>query len=161
MQNTEKNTKATADKNAAKALLLTEGEPMRIVCGCCLVQCVYNLVSSILRAIGDSRTPLYFLIVCSLSNIVLDLIAVLALHWDVAGVAIATILAQLMSSAICLMYMFRKYPQLKFSGEHLRNMGEELKELGNVGGQMVAQNVLLCVGLILPMIYYHSGKWER
>ncbi|HIT93673.1 MAG TPA: MATE family efflux transporter, partial [Candidatus Faecivivens stercoripullorum] len=64
---------------------------IRITCGLIVVQVAYNAIASVLKAIGDSRTPLYFLILCSFLNIVLDLFFVLALKMAVAGVAWATI----------------------------------------------------------------------
>ena len=63
---------------------------------------IYNMGTGILRAVGDSRRPLYFLIAASLCNIVLDLVLVLGFHLGVAGVAIATICSQLLSAALVL-----------------------------------------------------------
>jgi Na+-driven multidrug efflux pump len=68
----------------------------------------YNGITSVLRAIGDSRTPLYFLIFSSLLNVGLDLFFVLALHGGVAGVAWATVFSQLVSAVLCLVYMAKK-----------------------------------------------------
>ena len=73
---------------------------------------LYNMLSSILRAVGDSRTPLLFLIFSSLLNIALDLLLILVLHWDVAGAALATIFSQLISGLSCFFYTLAKYPQL-------------------------------------------------
>ena len=61
---------------------------------------IYNVGTGILRAIGDSRMPLYVLMVCCLVNIVLDLLFVLAFHWGVFGVAIATVLSQWNASSV-------------------------------------------------------------
>ena len=65
----------------------------------------YNLSASILRALGDGKTPLYAMIVASISNIILDLLFVLVFHWGIAGSAIATILAQLLSSIYCFYFI--------------------------------------------------------
>lgn len=72
----------------------------------------YNSLAAILRAIGDSRTPLYFLILSSALNIVLDLVFVINFEMGVAGVAYATVIAQAVSAVLCLVYMSRKYPQV-------------------------------------------------
>ncbi len=72
----------------------------------------YNLFASILRAIGDSRTPLYFLILSSVLNIVLDLVFVINFHLGVAGVAYATVISQAVSAVLCFIYMMKKYPQI-------------------------------------------------
>ncbi len=70
----------------------------------------YNLFAAILRAIGDSRTPLYFLILSSVLNIVLDLVFVINFQMGVAGVAYATVIAQAVSAIFCFVYMMKKYP---------------------------------------------------
>lgn len=68
----------------------------------------YNGMASILRALGDSLSPLYFLIVACLTNIVLDLIFVIAFDWDVAGVALATIISQFIAAVGCIIYAIKK-----------------------------------------------------
>lgn len=68
---------------------------------------VYNVGSGILRAVGDSRRPLYFLIVSCLTNIVLDIVLVVALHMGVAGAALATILSQLLSAVLVIGVLMR------------------------------------------------------
>ena len=75
----------------------------------------YNMISNMLRALGDSRTPLYFLILSSLLNIVLDLVFILPLHLDVAGAALATVLAQLLSALLCILVAGRKFELLRLS----------------------------------------------
>ena len=70
---------------------------------------IYNMGTGILRAVGDSRRPLYFLIAASLCNIVLDLVLVLGFHLGVAGVAIATICSQLLSAALVLLCLTRAH----------------------------------------------------
>ena len=72
----------------------------------------YNLFAAILRAIGDSRTPLYFLILSSVLNIVLDLAFVIVFQMGVAGVAYATVISQTVSAVLCFIYMMQKYPQI-------------------------------------------------
>lgn len=69
----------------------------------------YNINAGILQGLGDSRTPLLFLAVACILNIVLDLVFVLAFHWDVFGVALATIIAQISSWLFGIFYVNRKY----------------------------------------------------
>ena len=69
---------------------------------------LYNLLACIIRALGDSRTPVYFLALSSVLNIVLDLTFILLFQWGVAGAAVATVLSQTVSGAACLVYMVRK-----------------------------------------------------
>ena len=119
---------------------------VRIACGLYAAQMFYNASSAILRAIGDSRTPLYFLIFCSLMNIVLDLMFVLALKAAVAGVAWATVLSQLTSAVLCCGYMWRKYPVLRFGLADLKVKRALLSRYFTVTLPMVFQNAVLSVG---------------
>ena len=122
---------------------------LQITCGLTIVSMTYNVASSILRSIGDSRTPLYFLILSSLLNIVLDLVFVLAFDGGVAGVAWATILSQLTSSILCLTYMWKKYPELRFTKEDLRPDGEVLRPFFGISVPMLFQNLALSVGMLV------------
>ncbi len=71
---------------------------------------IYNAYSSLLRGLGDAKTPMLFLIVATLVNIVLDLIFVAGLGWGVAGAAFATILSQAIASVLCVLYVYRRVP---------------------------------------------------
>ncbi len=77
----------------------------------------YNLFSSILRAVGDGRSPVYFLLIASALNIVLDLFFVIVVPLGCAGVAIATILAQGISAIISFIYIKKKFPIFHFTKE--------------------------------------------
>ena len=102
-----------------------------------------------LKAIGDSKTPLYFLILCSFLNIVLDLFFVLALEMAVAGVAWATIISQGIAAALSFVYMRRKYAILRFSRQEMaldkKIMGDYLR----YGLPMGATSCLLSVGMLV------------
>lgn len=92
---------------------------LRIYCVGLVFQFIYNIVSAILRAFGDSKAMLYFLLVSSVSNILLDLVFVIALRMGVGGAAWATVIAQALSAVMALIYMFRKYEDLRFTRETL------------------------------------------
>lgn len=77
-------------------------------------QYVYNAVAGILRAVGDSRASMYFLIVSAVLNTILDLWFVISFGWGVVGVAVATVIAQAASAAVSVAYMFRRYPIFRF-----------------------------------------------
>lgn len=79
-----------------------------------VLQFLYNAVAAILRALGDSRATLYFLLVSSVINLILDLIFVICFGWGVAGAAIATVISQLGSAVVSVIYMFKKYPIFRF-----------------------------------------------
>lgn len=76
---------------------------------------LYNLLSGILRSVGDSKTPFMFLVFSTILNIVLDLFCIVILKWGCAGAAAATITAQAVSGILCLVYMWKKFPLLKLS----------------------------------------------
>ena len=75
----------------------------------------YNGIASVLRALGDSITPLIFLIVASILNVILDLLFVIVFHWGVPGVAIATVIAQVVSAVSCILYAYKKVDLLHTS----------------------------------------------
>ncbi len=77
-------------------------------------QYVYNAVAGILRAVGDSKASMYFLIVSAVLNTILDLWFVISFGWGVVGVAVATVIAQAVCAAFSIFYMFRRYPIFRF-----------------------------------------------
>ena len=79
----------------------------------------YNICAAILRAIGDSFTPLLFLILASFLNIILDYSFIKYLHMGVSGAALATVISQAVSALLCFLYMQKKYPQLRLHREEL------------------------------------------
>lgn len=74
---------------------------------------LYNILAAILRAIGDSKTPLVFLIVAVTLNIALDFAFIVGLKMHYCGAALATVLSQLLSGGACLVYMWKRYPELR------------------------------------------------
>ena len=75
----------------------------------------YNLLSSIIRALGDSKTPFWFLLFSTILNIVRDIFCIVTLGWGVAGAAIATVFSQALSAVLCYVYMIRKFDILRAS----------------------------------------------
>ena len=80
----------------------------------------YNMVASILRALGDSKTPLYFLMLSSILNVVLDLVLIINFHMGVAGAGIATVFSQFVSAVLCTIYTIKRYPILKLKKSDFR-----------------------------------------
>ena len=119
---------------------------VQIVCGMNIAPLMYNSIANMLRAIGDSRSPLYFLILCSLLNVLLDLAFVLFLDAGVAGVAWATVISQLTSVVLSMAYMWRKYPQLHFSREHFAGNPKLTKQYWGLTLPMLIQNMSLTAG---------------
>lgn len=112
---------------------------------------VYNLLSSIIRALGDSKTPFYFLLLGSVLNIVLDYLFILVLHTGVAGAAWATALAQLLTLLPCWFYMRRAFPILR-QGEDVSAEAMTRKDAWHVlcmGVPMGLQFSITAIGSIM------------
>jgi len=107
---------------------------------------LYNLLSSILRSIGDSRTPFIFLIISSIINIVLDLAFILLFNMGVAGAAIATIAAQAVSGIACLVLIIKKYDILKIRKEDRALDRKHFSKLILMGVPMGLQFSITAVG---------------
>ena len=103
---------------------------------------IYNMGAGILRAIGDSKKPLYFLIASCGTNIVLDLLFVVALRMGVAGAALATILSQLLSAILVLVVMMKTRDMYRFEPRLLRLDGEILKRIVQIGFPAGLQSVM-------------------
>ena len=110
---------------------------------------LYNLLSGILRSLGDSKTPLIFLIVCSLLNVVLDIAFILALNMGVAGAGWATLLSQLISGGLCLYFIVKKFPILHLKRDDLRLRGVYARKLLNMGLPMGLQYSITAIGSIM------------
>ena len=109
----------------------------------------YNLLSSIIRALGDSKTPFNFLLISTVLNILLDLLCILVLGWGVAGASIATVVAQGVSAGLCYRYMRRKYEILQTEPADRRFRPELAKQLLLIGAPMGLQFSLTAIGSIM------------
>lgn len=96
----------------------------------------YNICTAILRAIGDSFTPLIFLVLASFLNIFLDYAFIRHLHTGVAGAAYATVISQAFSAFLCFLYMRKKYPQLALKKEDMKLSREIYEKLLSTGISM-------------------------
>lgn len=107
---------------------------------------MYNICMSIMRALGDSLHPLYYLIVSSVINVILDLLFVAVFHWGVAGAAIATVIAQGVSVILCLIRMCRQedYTRLDFGKLHFDK--EMMAEVIKQGLPTGIQNAVISIG---------------
>ena len=106
----------------------------------------YNMISNILRALGDSRTPLYFLVFSSLLNIVLDLVFILTFHMGVGGAAWATVLSQLLSAVLCTLFGARKFSVFHLKKEDFSGMKRESAVHLRIGFPMGFQMSVMCIG---------------
>ena len=117
---------------------------------------IYNMGSAILRAVGDSRRPLYFLIFSALLNTLLDLLFVIAFGWGVLGVALATIIAQGASAALVLWVLIREPNAYGLRLKQLRIDREELKRIFNLGLPSSIQQGLTSFSNVFVMAYVNG-----
>ena len=121
---------------------------MRIACGGTVAVAAYNWINAIMRALGDSKTPLIFLGAASVLNAGLDLLFVLGLGTGVGGAAFATVLAQGLSAAVCIIYSFKKCGELKLSRSDLRADRNMILRCIKTGLPIAAQNGLISVSMV-------------
>mgnify|MGYP002797058161 FL=1 len=120
-----------------------------IISGGILAQMLYNLLASILRALGNSKVPLYFLILSALLNIALDLFFIIVFHMGAAGAAIATIISQGVSGLLCLLYIIKKVPVLHMTREDWHPTGVLLKKQIQIGIPMALQYSITAIGTMM------------
>ncbi|MHC5374392.1 MATE family efflux transporter [Enterococcus sp. LJL120] len=132
----------------------------------------FNLLSNVLRGLGDSRTPLYFLIIACILNIFLDWFFVQIIPLGVKGVAIATVMAQAMASIGCMIYIKFRFPLLQLSKEHFKINKHEVKKQLALGipmgfqysiiglGQVAIQYFLNLLGTAAVAAFTAAGKIE-
>ncbi len=107
--------------NTPESILADSVAYMQIMCCNLFLVSAYNFVSSMLRALGDSKTPLYFLIFSCILNVILDIIFVYNLHLGVIGAGVATLISNILCSILCLIFAFKTNPyfQIKRDSLHL------------------------------------------
>lgn len=112
----------------------------------------YNLIVSVLRALGDSFAPFLFLILGTLLNIVLDLLFIIPFNWGVVGAAWATNIAQLLATVACFIYAFKKFSFLRFQKEDFHTTKTFVLEHLKLGLPLGFQFSILEIGVILMQI---------
>ena len=110
---------------------------------------IYNMLASILRALGDSKTPLYFLIISSILNIVLDLVFIINFKMGVAGAAYATNISQGISAILCLIYSYKKFKILRLKKEDFKVEKSYYTKHLQIGIPMGLQFSVTAVGVII------------
>ena len=118
---------------------------LRIYFGGIIFVLVYNMGSAILRSTGDSKHPLYYLIVCCAINIVLDILFVVVLHMGVMGAAIATLIAQAVSAVLVTLKLMRSEGILTLSLKKIRFHGPILKHQLRLGLPTGFESVLFAI----------------
>lgn len=118
------------------------------VCGIIFVA-YYNGVASILRALGDSKSPLYFLILSSVVNLALDLVFVLCFGWAVFGVALATCISQAVSAVASAVYAYRRIDYFRLTKSEIHPDGKIIKSSLKIGIPVALQNCMISISMMV------------
>lgn len=121
---------------------------LRIVLGGAVITCFYNMFAALMRAIGNSKTPLYFLVLSSAINVFLDILFVKYFGMGIAGAAVATVIAQIISVVLCAWFIVKKYRELAFSIKELERNPDMVKELSSMGLSMGLMMVVVSIGSV-------------
>ena len=117
---------------------------------------LYNLTASLLRSVGDSKTPLYLLLFSSVLNVGLDLLFIVVFKWDVAGAAIATVVSQLISAVLCCIYICFKVKLLLPTKESFTSIGRMVADELKVGCPMGLQNSVISIGMMVLQYFVNQ-----
>lgn len=112
----------------------------------------YNLCSSVLRAVGDSKTPLYFLVLASFLNVALDLLFVVVLPLETMGVGLATALAQGISAIACVIYTYKKQPNLRLHKQDWEWDKDTVNHLIKLGIPLAFQTSVTGIGVLIMQV---------
>lgn len=134
--------------NTPANLLRDATDYMRAACSGTLCVAAYNWINSVMRSLGDSRTPLIFLVVASLLNVALDLLFVVVLDFGVTGAAYATVISQGVSAAGSIIVGFRKNPYFRLSREDFKVEPAVCKKCITTGVPIALQNAMISVSMI-------------
>ena len=110
---------------------------------------LYNMCSGLIRAVGDSKTPVYFLAIASILNIVLDVVLIVNFNMGVAGAAVATVISQGVSGVFCLLFIIKKFDILKPRKEERAWNGQYAAALCNMGVPMGLQFSITAIGSVI------------
>lgn len=114
-----------------------------------ITQALYNMAAGILRALGDSKTPLYFLIISSILNVILDLVFIINFKMGVSGAAYATNIAQGFSAVLCLIYSYKRFQVLRLKKEDFKVESHYYTKHLKIGVPMGLQFSVTAVGIII------------
>ncbi len=122
---------------------------MQIVCAGTIAVAAYNYVAQIMRALGDAKTPLIFLLISTVTNIVLDIVFVVYMDMGVKGAGYATIIAQLFSAIGCFVVGFAVNPYFKLKKEHIKIDMDICKLCFNVGMPLAIQSMTIAISCVV------------
>jgi putative MATE family efflux protein len=122
---------------------------LRVMFGGSILMLIYNLIAGYMRALGDTKTPLYFLIAASVLNIALDLLFIVVLGWGIAAVAAASLISQAVSGIGCIYYAWRKIPVFRFERRDITVDRDMFRDIIRVSIPSTIQQTILSAGFLL------------
>lgn len=125
---------------------------IRLIFATIPVTMLYNLSGGVLRALGDSKTPVYYLVLASIINVVLDVVCIVYFGMGVAGAAFATVVSQLVAGIGCLITIKKRFPILKFSRDDWKYRPLFAKRLINIGVPMGLQYSITAIGSVILQV---------
>lgn len=120
-----------------------------VMCGGFLFMVAYNMCASLLRSVGNSKTPLFFLVISSILNVMMDIVFIAVFHWGVIGAAAATVLSQGISAGLCMIYIIKYVPVLHLTKESLRWDWNIISKQLSIGIPMALQYSITAMGCII------------
>lgn len=134
--------------NTPEEILSDANDYLFIIFAGTVVTMFFNLFSNILRALGDSRTPLIFLAIACVINVILDYVLIRYAGMGVAGAAVATVIAQIVATAACLMFMLIKLPITRVKRSDWKDSLRDLGPHSKIGFPMGFQSSIISIGQI-------------
>lgn len=135
--------------NSPEELIADTKAYMAVIYAGLIVTAAYNALAAFLRALGDSRSPLYFLIISAVVNVALDIVFIVGLGTGVVGCGYATVIAQAVSALCCFVYVVKKYPILHLHKEDFRISMDSFRKLLALGIPMGLQFSITALGVII------------
>jgi len=135
--------------NAPEDIIGDIGSYMAVIYAGLFVTAAYNALAAVLRSLGDSKSPLYFLIISAIINVILDIVFIVYFHMGVVGCGYATVIAQGISALLCLIYIIKKFEILKLKKADFRFSWESIGRLLGLGIPMGLQFSITAIGTII------------
>lgn len=135
--------------NVPDNILAMAGSYIKVIFAGLILTMAYNVEAGILRGVGDSKTPLYFLLLASVLNIILDFVLIVFAKMGTAGAAYATVIGQGVSAVLCFIYMHVKFPLLRLSREDFYYDWDNSKKLLSLGIPMAINYSITAIGTMI------------
>ena len=135
--------------NVPDNILAMADSYIKVIFAGLILTMAYNVEAGILRGVGDSKTPLYFLLLASVLNIILDFVLIVFAKMGTAGAAYATVIGQGVSAVLCFIYMHVKFPLLRLSREDFYYDWDNSKKLLSLGIPMAINYSITAIGTMI------------